>query len=62
LKGPACSVDPGDLGADELSRRLRANETPVIARVRDGLLLLDPRTLTDDQARRAARVVAEALR
>jgi L-seryl-tRNA(Ser) seleniumtransferase len=62
LTGQACAVDPGRLGADELSRRLRAGDPPVIARVRDGLLLLDPRTLTDEEARQAARAVAAALR
>jgi L-seryl-tRNA(Ser) seleniumtransferase len=62
LAGPACAVDPGRLGADELGRRLRAGDPPVIARVRDGLVLLDPRTLTDEEARRAARAVAAALR
>ena len=62
LAGPACAVDPGRLGADELARRLRAGDPPVVARVRDGLLVLDPRTLTDDEARRAAGAVAAALR
>jgi len=62
LTGPACAVDPGRLGADELGRRLRAGDPPVVARVRDGLVLLDPRTLTDEEARRAARAVAAALR
>ena len=62
LAGPACAVDPGRLGADELARRLRTGDPPVVARVRDGLLLLDPRTLTDDEARRAAGAVAAALR
>jgi L-seryl-tRNA(Ser) seleniumtransferase len=62
LTGPACAVDPGRTGVDELGRRLRAGDPPVIARVRDGLLLLDPRTLTDEEASRAARAVAAALR
>jgi L-seryl-tRNA(Ser) seleniumtransferase len=62
LTGAACAVDPGPLGADELGRRLRAADPPVIARVRDGVLLLDPRTLADEEARRAARAVAAALR
>jgi L-seryl-tRNA(Ser) seleniumtransferase len=62
LAGPACAVDPGHLGADELARRLRTGDPPVVARVRDGLLLLDPRTLTDEEAGRAADVVAAALR
>jgi L-seryl-tRNA(Ser) seleniumtransferase len=62
LTGPACAVDPGRLGADELARRLRSGDPPAIARVRDGMLLLDPRTLTDEEARLAAGAVAAALR
>jgi L-seryl-tRNA(Ser) seleniumtransferase len=61
LEGPACAVDPGELGADELARRLRASDPPVIGRTRDGWLLLDPRTLTDDEARIAADAVVQAL-
>lgn len=61
LTGPACALDPEPLGADELARRLRASDPPVIARIRDGLLLLDPRTLTDDEARAAACAVRAAL-
>jgi L-seryl-tRNA(Ser) seleniumtransferase len=61
LAGAACAVDPGRLGADELARRLRSGDPPVVARVRDGLLLLDPRTLTDEEAGRAAGAVAAAL-
>jgi len=62
LTGPACAVDPGRPGADELGRRLRGGDPPLIARIRDGLLLLDPRTLTDEEARVAGRAVAAALR
>jgi L-seryl-tRNA(Ser) seleniumtransferase len=61
LEGPVCAVDPGGLGADALARRLRAADPPVIGRARDGWLLLDPRTLTDDEARLAAVAVVEAL-
>lgn len=39
----------GDLSADELSARLRASETPVIARVEAGRVLLDLRTVFSDQ-------------
>jgi L-seryl-tRNA(Ser) seleniumtransferase len=62
LPGPVCAVDPGALGADELARRARGGEPRVVGRVRDGWLLLDPRTLTDAEAEEAARVVASALR
>jgi L-seryl-tRNA(Ser) seleniumtransferase len=61
LEGPVCAVEPGDLGVDELARRLRASDPPVIARAREGWLLLDPRTLDDDEARSAAASVASAL-
>jgi L-seryl-tRNA(Ser) seleniumtransferase len=61
LEGPVCAVDPGELGADELARRLRAADPPVVGRTRDGWLLLDPRTLSDDEARLAAAAVVEAL-
>jgi L-seryl-tRNA(Ser) seleniumtransferase len=61
LEGPVCAVDPGELGADELARRLRASDPPVVGRTREGWLLLDPRTLTDDEARIAAAAVGAAL-
>ena len=62
LAGPACAVDPGPVGLDDLARRLRAGDPPVIGRAREGWLLLDPRTLDDAEARAAARAVTAALR
>jgi L-seryl-tRNA(Ser) seleniumtransferase len=62
LAGPVCAVDPGRLGLDELARRLRAADPPVVGRAREGWLLLDPRTLDDGEAEQAARAVAAALR
>jgi L-seryl-tRNA(Ser) seleniumtransferase len=38
-----------DFSADELSARLRANTPPVIARVEEGRVLLDPRTVFPEQ-------------
>ena len=38
-------LDPGALGADGLALRLRLGEPAVVARVADGRVLLDPRTL-----------------
>ena len=61
LEGPVCAVDPGSIGVDELARRLRAGDPPVVGRAREGWLLLDPRTLTDDEARVAADAVVGAL-
>jgi L-seryl-tRNA(Ser) seleniumtransferase len=62
LTGPVCAVDPGELSLDELARRLRAGDPPVVGRAREGWLLLDPRTLDDAEADAAARAVAAALR
>ena len=61
LRGPACAVDPGPLGVDGLAARLRSADPPVIGRAREGWLLLDPRTLDDDEAHGAAGAVAAAL-
>jgi seryl-tRNA(Sec) selenium transferase len=36
-------------GGDELARRLRTGDPPVVARVQEGQVLLDCRTLTDAQ-------------
>jgi L-seryl-tRNA(Ser) seleniumtransferase len=47
----ACAVE------ESLARPLRSAEPPVIGIVRDGRLLLDCRTLTDDEAVTVARVV-----
>jgi L-seryl-tRNA(Ser) seleniumtransferase len=38
-----------DLSADELAARLRANDPPIVARVEDGCVLLDLRTVFADQ-------------
>jgi L-seryl-tRNA(Ser) seleniumtransferase len=61
LEGPVVAVvDRG--GAKELAGALRAGDPPVIARVRDGRVLLDPRTLTDEEADQVAAAVRAALR
>jgi len=61
LEGPVCAIDPAPVGLDELARRLRGHEPPVIGRAREGWLLLDPRTLDDAEAQVAAAAVARAL-
>ena len=61
LKGPACRVEPGAGGADALIAALRASEPPVIARIEDDRVLLDPRTMSDDDARVAGHAVRRAL-
>ncbi len=62
LEGPVCAVDPGRAGADALAaraaRRRSAGDRPQSTR----LLLLDPRTLTDEEADEGAAAVARALK
>jgi L-seryl-tRNA(Ser) seleniumtransferase len=62
LEGPVVAVDPGAQGADTLAARLRTGEEPVVGRVQGGRLLLDPRTLTDEEAEAAGARVGAALR
>ena len=62
LSGPVCAVDPAPLSLDELARRLRGGDPPVVGRARQGWLLLDPRTLDDAEAGAAASGVIAALR
>ena len=62
LEGPVVSVRPRGQNVDDVQRDLRRHSPPVVARVRDGALLLDPRTMTDAEAEVAAAAVAVVLR
>ena len=48
-------------GAEELARRLRTGTTPVVARVHDGRVLLDPRTVSLDDDPALLRAVRDVL-
>ena len=61
LPGPAVALDPGPAGADALAAALRAGDPAVVGRIHDGRLLLDPRTLTDVEAREVALSVRAAV-
>jgi L-seryl-tRNA(Ser) seleniumtransferase len=56
-----CSVAPPDGDADALAARLRAATTPVIARISDGRVLLDPRTVDAREDRQVEAALADAL-
>jgi L-seryl-tRNA(Ser) seleniumtransferase len=58
LHGPAVAVEIPGTSPDDLAARLRAADPPVIGRIEAGRLLLDPRTLADDEI----GLVARALR
>ncbi len=62
LEGPAVEVDPSRFAAADVAQRLRLSDPPLIVRLRRGRLLLEVRTLTDDEAVEAARLVADAMR
>ncbi len=58
LEGPVVAVE---VEPEALAQALRENEPPVIARIRDGQVLLDPRTLTDEDVPLVAGAVRDAL-
>ena len=60
LPGPAVALDPGQAGADALAVALRGGDPPLVGRIQDGRLLLDPRTLDDAEAEAAAEAVRAA--
>ncbi|MFL5821259.1 MAG: L-seryl-tRNA(Sec) selenium transferase [Solirubrobacteraceae bacterium] len=61
LEGPAVAVDPPAAGVEALAAALRAGDPPVVGRIQAGRLLLDPRTLSDEEVDEAAAAVAAAL-
>ena len=62
LEGPVVAVKPAQTGPDHLRGLLRANDPPIIARVRKGRLVLDPRTIRDEQVDAVVAGVVAALR
>lgn len=61
LEGPAVALRSSAPPADT-ARALRRAQPPVVARVHDGRVLLDPRTLADDELESLAAVSRAALR
>jgi L-seryl-tRNA(Ser) seleniumtransferase len=55
------ALDAGSLGPDGLALRLRLGTPPVVARVADDRVLLDPRTLPEESLPLVARAVESAL-
>lgn len=51
------AVTPTSAGADELAARLRRGEPPLVARIADGRLILDMRTLAEDEDVLVARAL-----
>jgi L-seryl-tRNA(Ser) seleniumtransferase len=61
LRGPAVAVDPAPESAEQLATRLRQAPVPVLGRIQRDRLLLDPRTLGDQEAADVGELVRQAL-
>ncbi len=61
LPGFAIAVSPCRLSLQHLSERLRQGTTPVIGRIQDDRLLLDPRTLLPEEDNQLVAALGEAL-
>jgi len=61
VERPSWALAPGTPGEDEeeLSRRLREGEPPVVGRIREGRLLLDLRTVADEEEDRLVERLVE---
>ena len=60
LKGYGVSITGGGLSAQKLERRLRKAETPLIVRINHDRVLVNVRTLSDDEFLLAAQAVKSA--
>ena len=61
LEGPAVALAAA-AGPVAVARALRACDPPVIARIHEGRVLLDPRTLRDDEVEATTAAARTALR
>jgi seryl-tRNA(Sec) selenium transferase len=56
------TIERAGLSADDLDARLRALDPPVIARITEGTVVLDLRTVDPADDERVARLIAEIPR
>ncbi len=61
LEGPVVAVTASAIGAAELHARLRAGDPPIVARVHDDAVLLDPRTIAEVEVDFVVRGLLAAL-
>lgn len=61
LRTYVVAIRPAHLSASKLEERLRGSSPPVIARIREGALLIDARTVQDWEIKTLAGCVAAAL-
>ncbi|MBR0140022.1 MAG: L-seryl-tRNA(Sec) selenium transferase [Firmicutes bacterium] len=58
----AVTARPREISVDEMAERLRHWNVPVIGRIQDGQLLLDMRTVSDDELSTLAKAVSDVLK
>src|SRR5690606_1444309 len=51
------AVEGRGLSAAAIEQALRAMDTPIVARIADGRVVLDPRTFSDEEAEEIARLM-----
>jgi L-seryl-tRNA(Ser) seleniumtransferase len=61
LPGYALALTAAGLSADALAARLRTGDPPVVGRIREDRLLLNPRTLSAEEEKDLIRAVSAAL-
>ncbi len=61
LAGPAVAIDPRVDDPVAVARSLRLGDPPVIARIHEGRVLLDPRTLAEEEVEAVIGAVSSAL-
>jgi L-seryl-tRNA(Ser) seleniumtransferase len=62
LAGPVVALPDAPGGADALAAALRAGDPPLLARIARDRVLVDPRTLADDELDAAAAAILAAVR
>jgi L-seryl-tRNA(Ser) seleniumtransferase len=63
LKGPSVAISPaGGSGTDALMSRLRTQDPPLIARIADGRVVVDPRTLQGEEELQQAATAINAAK
>jgi L-seryl-tRNA(Ser) seleniumtransferase len=62
LEGPAVALMSRAMSVETLIARLHGGEPPIVARVRDGAVLLDPRTVSEVEVDFLVKAVGEALK
>jgi L-seryl-tRNA(Ser) seleniumtransferase len=61
LDGPVVAVAPRAEGPDALCARLRLGDPPIVARVKEDAVLLDPRTISEVEVDFVVKALAAAL-